>query len=53
MGEDDDTSGTRSINQKNCEKYLYGEDIDADMDINLGNKFKMSMRLPRSNNSML
>ena len=53
LGEDEDVLGNQNKNQKSCENFLYGEDNDADMDINLGNRFKMSMRLPRSNNSII
>ena len=51
--EDEDVLGKQMRKSKNrppdFEKILYGDEVDADMDINLSNRFKMSMRLPRGN----
>ena len=44
--EDEDVLG-KQIKKKNGADFLYEDNID--MDINLNNRFKMSMRLPRSN----
>ena len=52
LGEDEDIDvfgkQMKKKNQADLQNALYGGD-DMDMDINLGNRFKMSMRLPRSN----
>ena len=57
LGEDEDVDvfATKMKKKNTAELHnaLYGGD-DMDMEINLGNRFKMSMRLPRSNkNSMV
>ena len=52
LGEDEDVDvfATKMKKKNTAELHnaLYGGD-DMDVDINLGNRFKMSMRLPRSN----
>ena len=47
LGDEDDDVLGKQIKNKNGADFLYGD--NADMDINLNNRFKMSMRLPRSN----
>ena len=50
LGEDEDEDVLGKQKKKegtDYEKFLYGEDVNGDIDINV-NRFKMSMRLPRS-----
>ena len=48
-GDEDVLKKMSKKNSAAIQNTLYGDDIDMDMDINLGNRFKMSMRLPKSN----
>ena len=49
LGDDEDEDVLKGKSKKpDFNKILYG---DEDMDLNMGNRFKMSMRLPRSNNN--